>query len=371
METSRKLITRVGFEVLALICLGAGFVIMHKKVEPFQRGFYCDDENIKKPFKEDTVSEMLCFVIWAFLAAAILIPVEMVSFITHPTINTTEVKVPTLEKKIPALVVELYRIIGSFTIGGVFCMFATEMCKITIGELRPHFLSLCNIDLTKDLCKCTSNVCDGEYHVYVEDFNCTFKSEVSGVKFEEEAVWNKKVKDARKSFLSGHSAFSFYCAVYLTLYLGTRLINLKTKEKFIGQQRSGTLMLLILKALRPFIQFGLLATAFYICLSRVSDYKHHPRDVIAGGLFGSLSAYLTITYIANLANKPRLVYNDFDQLDGKQVKKNDLDQLDGKEDKKESEIITLESVTIDQSTDLQTEGKVADAVALYENQCPN
>ena len=371
METSRKLITRVGFEVLALICLGAGFVIMHKKVEPFQRGFYCDDENIKKPFKEDTVSEMLCFVIWAFLAAAILIPVEMVSFITHPTINTTEMKVPTLEKKIPALVVELYRIIGSFTIGGVFCMFATEMCKITIGELRPHFLTICNPVLSEELCYGTNEGTE-KYRAmkYVEGVQCKRQAEVSGVDFEE-ADWNKKVKDARKSFLSGHSAFSFYCAVYLTLYLGTRLINLKTKEKFIGQQRSGTLMLLILKALRPFIQFGLLATAFYICLSRVSDYKHHPRDVIAGGLFGSLSAYLTITYIANLANKPRLVYNDFDQLDGKQVKKNDLDQLDGKEDKKESEIITLESVTIDQSTDLQTEGKVADAVALYENQCPN
>ena len=348
METSRKLITRVGWEILALICLGAGFVYMHKKVEPFQRGFYCDDENIKKPFKEDTVSEMLCFVIWAFLGAAILIPVEMVSFITHPTINTTEVKIPTLEKKIPALVLELYRIIGSFTIGAVFCMLATEMCKITIGELRPHFLTLCNPVLTKELCVETEEY-QGMKFVEPSLVQCKTQSEVSGVNFEE-AVWNKKVKDARKSFLSGHSAFSFYCAVYLTLYLGTRLINLKTKEKFIGQQRSGTLMLLILKALRPFIQFGLLATAFYICLSRVSDYKHHPRDVIAGGLFGSLSAYLTITYIANLANKPRLVYNDFDQLDGKQDKKDDLDQLDGgKEDKKETEIITLESVTIDQS----------------------
>ena len=38
--------------------------------------------------------------------------------------------------------------------------------------------------------------------------------------------------------------------------------------------------------------------------------------MIAGGLFGSLSAYLTFTYIADLSTKPRMVYrNEFDQLD--------------------------------------------------------
>ena len=117
---------------------------------------------------------------------------------------------------------------------------------------------------------------------FVEGIECRYNKTISGVNFTE-ARWKKKVSDARKSIISGHSSFSFYCAVFLTLYLGARLINLKAKEKFIGTQRRGSLpafILLISKALRPFIQFGLLATAFFICLSRVSDYKHHPEVII-------------------------------------------------------------------------------------------
>ena len=318
MGTNTKLITKVALEILTLILLGAGCLYLHKSgPEPYQRGFYCDDENIKKPFKEDTVSEVLCFVIWAFLAAAILISVEMVSFISHPSVKNDD------DVKIPSMVIEFYRVIGSFCIGAVFCMLATEMSKMTIGELRPHFLTICNPELNKTICYGTEPKEDTTNlprygMVFVEGIKCRYKETISGVAFEK-SHWEKKVKDARKSFLSGHSSFSFYCAVFLTLYLGTRLINLKAKEKFIGTQRRGSLpafILLISKALRPFIQFGLLATAFYICLSRVSDYKHHPRDVIAGGLFGSLSAYLTFTYIADLSTKPRMVYrNEFDQLD--------------------------------------------------------
>ena len=316
MGTNTKLITKVVLEILTLILLGAGCLYLHKAgPEPYQRGFYCDDENIKKPFKEDTVSEVLCFVIWAFLAAAILISVEMVSFISHPSVKNDD------DVKIPSMVIEFYRVIGSFCIGAVFCMLATEMSKMTIGELRPHFLTLCNPDLTRDLCYATDQ--HRQYGmVFVQGIECQYNQTIHYNLIKDgmdRKYWEKKVKDARKSFLSGHSSFSFYCAVFLTLYLGTRLINLKAKEKFIGTQRRGSLpafILLISKALRPFIQFGLLATAFYICLSRVSDYKHHPRDVIAGGLFGSLSAYLTFTYIADLSTKPRMVYrNEFDQLD--------------------------------------------------------
>merc|ERR1711953_506475 len=318
MGTNTKLITRVALEVSALILLGVGCLYLHKsgKITPYERGFYCDDENIKKPFKEDTVSEVSCFIIWAVISAAILIAVELVSFISHPPVRNDDVK-------IPPMVMEYYRVMGSFCIGAVFCMLATEMCKVTIGELRPHFLTICNPTLTQELCYQGYDFdTDRDYRRYgmkfVEGINCSYTETISGVKFTK-ARWEKKVSDARKSIISGHSSFSFYCAVFLTLYLGTRLINLKAKEKFIGTQRRGSLpafILLISKALRPFIQFGLLATAFYICLSRVSDYKHHPRDVIAGGLFGSLSAYLTFTYIADLSSKPRLVYrNEFDQLD--------------------------------------------------------
>jgi membrane-associated phospholipid phosphatase len=40
----------------------------------------------------------------------------------------------------------------------------------------------------------------------------------------------------------------------------------------------------VLKILRPVIQFGLFSLAFWIALTRISDYFHHPTDVVAGGL---------------------------------------------------------------------------------------
>ena len=166
MGTNTKLITKVVLEILTLILLGAGCLYLHKAgPEPYQRGFYCDDENIKKPFKEDTVSEVVCFVIWAFLAAAILISVEMVSFISHPSVKNDD------DVKIPSMVIEFYRVIGSFCIGAVFCMLATEMSKMTIGELRPHFLTICNPQLSKTMCYGTEDTANLPRYgmVFVED----------------------------------------------------------------------------------------------------------------------------------------------------------------------------------------------------------
>ena len=37
-----------------------------------------------------------------------------------------------------------------------------------------------------------------------------------------------------------------------------------------------------LRISRPYLQLGLLALATYVGLSRISDYKHHPVDVLAG-----------------------------------------------------------------------------------------
>ena len=34
---------------------------------------------------------------------------------------------------------------------------------------------------------------------------------------------DKLIREARKSFVSGHASFSFYCATFLIIYLQTRL----------------------------------------------------------------------------------------------------------------------------------------------------
>lgn len=49
------------------------------------------------------------------------------------------------------------------------------------------------------------------------------------------------------------------------------------------------------RLLRPLLQFTLLMMAFYTGLSRVSDHKHHPTDVLAGFVQGALVAYCIVS----------------------------------------------------------------------------
>lgn len=49
------------------------------------------------------------------------------------------------------------------------------------------------------------------------------------------------------------------------------------------------------RLVRPTIQFFLVAFAVYVGYTRVSDYKHHPTDVMVGLLQGALIAVITVS----------------------------------------------------------------------------
>lgn len=48
------------------------------------------------------------------------------------------------------------------------------------------------------------------------------------------------------------------------------------------------------RLLRPLLQFMLVMLAVYTGLSRISDYRHHPTDVLTGFLQGGLTAYWVV-----------------------------------------------------------------------------
>ena len=109
---------------------------------------------------------------------------------------------------------------------------------------------------------------------------------------------SKQLHDARLSFLSGHASFSFYCAAFLVLYLQARLATSP-----IRNGRAVRILHRMLKVLRPFLQLGLILLAFWISLTRVSDYFHHPEDVITGSVFGILFALFTFIFVSKLGTK--------------------------------------------------------------------
>ncbi|KAL9699041.1 hypothetical protein quinque_002482 [Culex quinquefasciatus] len=58
--------------------------------------------------------------------------------------------------------------------------------------------------------------------------------------------------------------------------------------------------------LRPhFFDFLLILLAWYTCLSRISDYKHHWSDVLAGAVLGSTVAIVVSNYCSDLFDARR------------------------------------------------------------------
>ena len=138
--------------------------------------------------------------------------------------------------------------------------FTTDIAKYSIGRLRPHFLTLCDPDY--------NNVCFDEEAYYSdleeEHLNEFYQKYVN----ESDVCDNEKshlLHEARLSFISGHTSFSFYCATFLIMYMKNSQLWSKVT---------------------PFIQILLFVLATWISFTRISDYYHYPFDVICGALTG-------------------------------------------------------------------------------------
>uniref|UniRef100_A0A4W6CJ47 Phospholipid phosphatase 1 n=1 Tax=Lates calcarifer TaxID=8187 RepID=A0A4W6CJ47_LATCA len=227
--------------------VGLPFFILTPQHNPFKRGFFCNDESIRYPLKEDTISYQLL--------GGVMIPFTLIVIVCGECLSVylSRIKNHSLGTKYMACV---YKAVGSYVFGAAASQSLTDIAKYSIGRLRPNFLAVCKPVWDRINCKAGG---------YIENFTCT------GDKF--------LVDEARLSFYSGHSSFSMYCMLFLVLYIQARL-----KSEWA-------------RLLRPTIQFFLIATAVYVGLSRVSDYKHHWSDVLTGLLQGGLVAILTVSFI--------------------------------------------------------------------------
>ncbi|XP_072243780.1 phospholipid phosphatase 1-like [Leuresthes tenuis] len=237
-----------------LILVGLPFLILTVQHSPFKRGFFCNDESIRYPLKEDTISYQLL--------GGVMIPFTLIVIICGEFLSVylSRIKNQSLGKKYMSCI---YKAVGSYLFGAAASQSLTDIAKYSIGRLRPHFLAACKPVWDRINCKTGG---------YIENFTCT------GDKF--------MVDEARLSFYSGHSSFSMYCMLFLVLYIQARL-----KLRWA-------------RLLRPMTQFFLIATAIYVGLSRVSDYKHHWSDVLAGLLQGGSVAVFTVFCVSNFFAQP-------------------------------------------------------------------
>ncbi|XP_029473852.1 phospholipid phosphatase 3 [Rhinatrema bivittatum] len=247
-----KKVLLILLDLFCLIMAGLPFLVIESStIKPYRRGFYCGDESIKYPSNTgETINDAVLCAVGILIAILAIIIGEFYrirfmkekshSFIRNPYVSA------------------LYKQIGCFAFGCAISQSFTDIAKVSVGRLRPHFMAVCNPDFSNINCSVG----------YVEDYTCRGSA--------------SKVMEARKSFFSGHASFSMYTMLYLVFYLQARFT-----------WRGARL-------LRPLLQFTLLMMALYTGLSRVSDHKHHPSDVLAGFAQGALVAYCIVFYVSDI-----------------------------------------------------------------------
>ena len=99
--------------------------------------------------ENQTIPMIHCFLIFFSLTLLIIVPLESLLFVVFKPTQFDAGKI----FKIPVLVLELFRLFGFIVMIGIFNLIITEIGKFSIGRLRPHFLTLCNLKLTDELCK--------------------------------------------------------------------------------------------------------------------------------------------------------------------------------------------------------------------------
>ncbi|KAH8407657.1 hypothetical protein KR222_009484 [Zaprionus bogoriensis] len=268
MDTNKRILCRVGLDVLILLCVGFPILLFFLLGDPYKRGFFCDDESLMHPFKESTVRNWMLYVIGLVIPVGVIFIVELLlSREANANGTGSGRRYIFMQHEIPDWLVECYKKLGIFAFGAAVSQLTTDIAKYSIGRLRPHFIAVCQ-PIMPDGSTCGNATNAGKY---IMDFKC------QGV-----GSSARMLKEMRLSFPSGHSSFTFYTMVYVALYLQARMT-------WHGS-----------RLLRHFLQFLFIMIAWYTALSRVSDYKHHWSDVLAGSAIGASCALIVANYVSDL-----------------------------------------------------------------------
>ncbi|KAI1289567.1 putative phosphatidate phosphatase [Halotydeus destructor] len=265
MEDKKQLVRKVVCDFVCISVVGIPCLILYYAGKPFHRGFYCDDESIRYPFSESTVTSTMLYIYGISIPLLTVFIVEMLRF--------KEARGALTKENLLEYLWIVYNELVVFVFGALSSQFLTDIAKYTIGRMRPHFIDVCK---PKDF----NILCPNELNYrYVEEYECTQPDA-------------HKMKEARLSFMSGHSSFSSYSMVYVAMYLHSRA-NWQT-----------------FYLLRPLLQVLAIHLSLFTGFSRISDYKHHWSDVLIGLLQGTLAAIITHCFVRDAVRVKELSDNN-------------------------------------------------------------
>ncbi|KAL5457247.1 hypothetical protein EMCRGX_G034494 [Ephydatia muelleri] len=268
MQGVKKSLIRVLCDSLALAFLII-FLIIGQALEVngivTKRGFYCDDESIRYPYRPDTVPT------WALVVGSVGIPLvalvagniyEAIPGVWREAKGRNE-RAPIVLKgiRIPPWILRLGYQVRWFAIGMLATLMLTQLLKIMGGRLRPHFLAVCQPDFAAINCTDVSG-----FPAYITSYQC------------KEPESSSSLINARLSWPSGHSSTAAFGLIFASLYFASI-------PSFYC--RSGVKLVLFIT---PILLSVMVAS------SRITDFRHHPTDVLSGYILGLLVCLLVVFY---------------------------------------------------------------------------
>ncbi|CAL4094001.1 unnamed protein product, partial [Meganyctiphanes norvegica] len=243
--------------------------IYSKKASPYQRGFYCDDNSLNLPYKHYKTWHVTNGTLFG---VSISVPILCMVSLEYWRVRQAADKV---NARTPWSLV-CYRIHitlrnWAFAFNAVAGL--TEMLKYSVGRLRPHFFNVCSPDWDAITC----NDIDGN-PLYITDIPCT-TTELF------------RLKEARKSFPSGHALVATFAMMYLIIYLHARLQH--------GPQ-----------VVKHFLQAACAWFAAYTSATRVLDHAHHWTDVAAGASIGAVTAGLSTIFASDIFSNKDIIISE-------------------------------------------------------------
>jgi len=248
-------------DLVCILLVAIPCLLLNLVGEPYMRGFFCSDSTLRHPYMDSTVPT------WALIMVSYILPGTIFCLVETSVLKHSDTFTSV------RLCRDLYNTMGVFVFGSMVNQLLTDTTKYTIGRLRPHFIEVCNLNLTLAEVACGTM----DQPMYVTEYSCQGQIDSSL----SQAEVQERLHDVRLSFVSGHASLSAYSMWFSILYL---------------QRRMGTRNFRLVK---PLIQVGCALFAFFTCLSRVSDYKHHAEDVLCGALLGLAISTVTIKFLTS------------------------------------------------------------------------
>lgn len=262
-------------DLVIIIVIFVIFVLVYFLQDPKIRYFTCADDDIWFPYIEDTIP------FWAVGIFGILGPLVIIIFVEILNANFCWFQ-KEKENRCRTFWICLLHAISLFVLGIAVVLTLTEIGKRWVGRLRPHFMSLCDPDLAQ--INCGTQVINGYVYKAISTGGSFCRGDPD------------KIKEARFSFPSGHSSFSWYTMLFTIFYLEARLILIRFRY------------------IKTIIQMTCFIAAFVTMLSRISDYHHRGSDVIGGTVLGVIVAVGIVFFVGRVlwVYDKKKNYQDFD-----------------------------------------------------------